>query len=92
MTIKALCLRFLFLKFALSLSGVPFLERRKKMSRYLLIDFETREVAEITDIDLREKDDEVVRCKDCKYRDNDYCKEHHDHIDREEFCSRGEAK
>lgn len=31
-----------------------------------------------------------VRCKDCKYRDNDYCKEHHDHIDREEFCSRGE--
>ena len=35
---------------------------------------------------------EVVKCKDCKYRDNDYCKEHHDHIDREEFCSRGERK
>lgn len=32
----------------------------------------------------------IIRCKDCKYRDNDYCKEHHDHIDREEFCSRGE--
>ena len=39
-----------------------------------------------------EEEKEIVRCKDCKYRDNDYCKEHHDHIDREEFCSRGEAK
>ena len=34
----------------------------------------------------------LVRCKDCKYRDNDYCKEHHDHIDRDEFCSRGEKR
>ena len=34
----------------------------------------------------------IIRCKDCKYRDNDYCKEHHDHIDRDEFCSRGVKK
>ena len=34
----------------------------------------------------------IVRCKDCKYRDNDYCKEHYDHIDRDDFCSRGERK
>ena len=37
-------------------------------------------------------DGEAVRCKDCKYRDKDYCTSHHDHIDRDDFCSRGERK
>lgn len=69
-----------------------FIELREKQNRNTInitLEFDEEEIKRyLTEADIVE----VVRCKDCRWLEDDYCQCNRKYVTEEDYCSDGEAK